>query len=213
MPADLQSLLVFGGTFDPPHRGHIELVQAAAQQLGSTHTIIIPTRCSPHKMNQTKQTDGEHRFNMVKLAFMNAANISVSRIEIDRPGPSFAIETLESLRQAIGPTVEIRLLIGMDQAHAFEEWHQWQRILDLATPAVLPRSSSKCANEMGDLLDNVIQPDWVLRDLPLIAVSSTTIRHFFAQSPRVSECDESAGDVLASVPSQVVAYIKSHNLY
>ncbi len=160
-------VLIFGGTFDPPHRAHIELPQAAARELGCDRIVYVPAAINPLKMspNMPPPTPAHHRLAMLRLALRDVPNVEISTIEIDRAaaekGPSYTIDTLRALQQesgkregeraaeaagaagAVGAAgaegTAMHLLIGADQALDFHRWKDWEEILKLATPAVMLR--------------------------------------------------------------------------
>src|SRR5262245_29374614 len=154
-------ILVFGGTFDPPHIAHANLPELAARQLECDEIIYVPAAINPLKQDHPP-TAKEHRLAMLLLAIANIPNAKISAIELDRKGPSYTIDTLRALRQQFAssgdsprtkpsrskrpmpssssdPPPEFRLLLGCDQALSFHEWKDWQEILKLATPAVMVR--------------------------------------------------------------------------
>jgi nicotinate-nucleotide adenylyltransferase len=159
-------ILIFGGTFDPPHRAHAALPVMAAELLDCDLILFVPAAISPLKTAQPC-ADPEHRLAMLLLAIADVSNAKISTIELDRAasagaGPSYTIDTLRALHdeyshaqklqtaavhtdppQAPSPKPqdfpEFRLLIGCDQALDFHRWKDWQQILLLATPAVMLR--------------------------------------------------------------------------
>lgn len=206
MTAESTQLLLYGGTFDPPHRAHVELPRLVAQRLGCDQILYIPARSSPLK--ERDPTPAAHRLVMLRLALSRVPEARISTIELDRPGPSYTVDTLERLRDAFGPSVPMRLLIGTDQAVQFHRWRQWERILEFATPAVMlrPPSDRESLREAmrevhGDAgADRWL--DWTV-DVPVMGISASRLRQQIAAG-------EDPGSDLAA---PVLAYIRDHGLY
>jgi len=111
-------ILLFGGTFDPPTRAHTTLAPQAAALVGASRLLYVPAAISPHKLEQTP-TEAEHRLAMLKLALMDTDDVEIRTLELDRAGPSYTIDTVETMRSEFGPDTPLRLLIGDDQAESF----------------------------------------------------------------------------------------------
>lgn len=202
IPKDVRSVLLAGGTFDPPHRAHIELAFAAASQADCDHILFVPAGRSPFKSENP--TGGEHRLAMLRLALADRhrRDVSVSRDELDRPPPSYTIDTLRRLRRdALRPDAEVCLLIGSDHALRFDRWRDWRDILRLATPVVALRPP----HTKQSLRDAGLDERWLnwIIETPLDPVKSTNVR----------ERLERGDDVSGLLDPRVVAYIKEHGLY
>ena len=138
MAEQAQGILVFGGTFDPPHRAHVQLPALVARQLGCGRIIYIPAARSPLK-SQAPLTAAEHRLAMLVLAIRDVRGAEISTIELDRGGPSYFIDPVVALREQLGEEADLRFLIGADQALEFHHWKDWPGILRLAAPAIILR--------------------------------------------------------------------------
>lgn len=110
---------VFGGSFDPPHAAHLTLARSALQHLALDRLLILPTGQAWHK--QRTLSPAHHRLAMAKLAFGDLARVAIDAREIDRPGPSYTIDTLREIA-ADWPGAELFLLIGEDQARNWQHW-------------------------------------------------------------------------------------------
>ncbi len=128
-------ILLYGGSFDPPHRGHIQIPYEAMMHLGFDHVLYVPAFQSPLK--QRKLSEDLHRLAMLELAIKDSPYASILTIELDRGGTSYTIDTIEALHNTDD---ELRLLIGADQWAQFQQWHRWEDIVKLANPAIMPRS-------------------------------------------------------------------------
>ena len=129
---------IYGGTFDPPHIGHLNAAEAARDQLGIDRLILIPAGIPPHKRLQMSSASGEDRLEMVKLAAEHLKGAEVSDTEIKRTGKSFTSDTVRQIKQS-APNDDIYLFIGTDMLMIFEEWHEFQSIFDMCTLAVFAR--------------------------------------------------------------------------
>jgi len=186
---------LFGGTFDPVHQAHVALAHAALDALQLDEVRWVPTGESWHKDCTT--TPAGHREAMLRLAIAGEPRFSLSRIEIERAGPSYTLDTVRELAAA-EPAIEWVLLIGGDQYAALHGWRDWRTLLSLVTLAV--------ANRPGPARppDPEVQghPHRVV-PLPMLDISSTEIRR------RVSV----GADISQLVPPQVARYIETHRLY
>jgi nicotinate-nucleotide adenylyltransferase len=203
-------VLIFGGTFDPPHRAHIELPQAAARELGCDRILFIPASINPLKCapGQSPPTPAQDRVAMLRLALRDVPRVDISEIELRREGPSYTIDTLRALAVQARPEVR-HLLIGADQALDFHRWNDWREVLRIAAPAVMlrpPWTHASFAAALRERYDEAESQAWearTLHTLPLMDISATEIR------ARVA-----AGEPLADlVPPDVEAYVREHGLY
>jgi nicotinate-nucleotide adenylyltransferase len=201
-------ILVFGGTFDPPHRAHIELPRAAARRLNCDRILYVPARANPLKQDVPPPTAAEHRLAMLDLALADVPEAQVSTIELDRPPPSYTVDTLEELRRIHAEPCDFRLLIGADQALAFHAWKDWRRILELAVPAVMlrpPWDAAAFARELATRFDAAEADQWLrwVVPTPAMDVSATEVRRRLA-------ANEDTAPLLAPA---VAAYIRKNHLY
>ncbi|MBK7006772.1 MAG: nicotinate (nicotinamide) nucleotide adenylyltransferase [Burkholderiales bacterium] len=190
---------VFGGAFDPPHRGHVALAQTALQQLQLDVLHAIPTGQAWHKSRDL--TAGEHRLAMTRLAFEGIDRVQVDAREIARSGPSYTVDTLTEL-QAAYPQAQLYLLVGEDQAQALPTWHRWQALVRLAIICVAARADHTGATGQFDALKSLL-PDLRILKMPPLAISATDIRRRLAHHE----------NVIPLVFEPVARYIDHHHLY
>ncbi|MHC4142823.1 MAG: nicotinate (nicotinamide) nucleotide adenylyltransferase [Planctomycetota bacterium] len=200
-------LLIFGGTFDPPHVAHLALPPLVAQQLGCQRILYVPAAVNPLK-TANDATPGPHRLAMLRLALARVPNAEISSIELERPGPSYTVDTLEALREQLDPESELHLLIGSDQALVFQQWKHWERILELATPAVMvrpPLDEATYRRRLGETYPPEQARRWLewMADVPSMDVCATGLRR------RLTEGE----DVRGLLQPAVLAYIREHGLY
>ena len=184
---------VYGGTFDPVHLGHAIQARDALEQLRLDALVFVPCRRSPFKSRGPFATEAE-RLAMLKVALRSEARFWVSRCEMDRPAPSYAVETALEIREAF-PRSALFWLIGGDQLGGLDRWHRADELRGLVQFVVLPREGEGQKEE----------PDAVL-SLPeprRVDISSTDIRHRVKSRLPIDHL----------VPAPVAAYIKRHGLY
>ena len=200
------SLGVFGGTFDPIHLAHLAVAQEAAESLGLERVLFIPAGEPPHKPGQAITT-AAHRFAMVELAIAGNERFAVDRLELERPGPSYTVDTLEALRATrvgAGASADLTLVLSADAFLGLMTWREPRRVLELARVVVAPRDGYPAAG-----------PDFLARHLPDLAERAT-----FLDGPRLrlsaSELRSRAAagrSLRYLVPDAVAAYIGDHALY
>jgi nicotinate-nucleotide adenylyltransferase len=177
-----QHVVLFGGSFDPPHVAHVALPVLAMQAVGADAVAFIPAANAPHKRGRA-QTPVHHRLAMLRLAVETSPRCVVLTDEIDRAangtsgGASFTVDTLESLHARF-PRVKMRLLIGADMLRIFDTWRSPERIVELAEPLVMVRPPDTRESLLDSLPRGYRRGEWEPRllDLPRIDVSSTLIR-------------------------------------
>ena len=198
-----QRIGVFGGAFDPPHHAHVALARAAIQQFQLDFLHVIPTGQAWHKVRSLSAA--EHRLAMTTLAFQDEPKVVIDERELQRTGPTFTIDTLEAL-QAQNPQARLYLFMGADQFAAFQQWHRWNDILDIAIICIAARAHSAWATGQLDAYPGHSSRFAVL-EMPPLAVSATQIRQLIG-SRAISTTD------LAQLVSEPVArYISLHRLY
>lgn len=133
-------IAVFGGSFNPPHIGHIEASQKVLERLRADKLLIIPAAQAPQKKQDPELPDATVRLSMARLAFEGLAQTEVSDMEIARGGVSYTVDTLKELKKQY-PDVGLFLMMGTDQMENFESWKDYRRIMELCTLAPFPRKS------------------------------------------------------------------------
>lgn len=168
---------IFGGTFDPPHKGHIQAVAGAAKALGLDRLLLIPGNIPPHKALQASSASAGERLEMTKLAAAELENCEVSDMELRREGRSYTVDTLRILKEQC-PDDELTFIMGSDMLLSFHTWREPREILELARIAAFPRGTddeiTHCGNTeairayFGDRLTIV--------NIDPVEISSTRIR-------------------------------------
>jgi len=186
---------IFGGTFDPPHVGHVLTAGDACETLGLDRLIFVPAAGQPFKVNAPAVASPKDRLAMVRLAIGGDARFEVSDIEMERGGLSYTVETLEALALS-WPGAELFLILGIDALESFERWKSPERIRELATIAVLIRGDSDF-DESG-------------RAGAVVRVSS---RRIDVSSSEIRRRLREGKPITAFVAESVERYIATANLY
>jgi nicotinate-nucleotide adenylyltransferase len=193
---------LFGGTFDPPHVGHLILASEAKSQLELTRILWTVTPDPPHKQDQSI-TSLEHRLAMVKLAIEDNPSFELSDVELNRPGPHYTIDTIKLLAEQ-NPDAEIVPIIGGDSLHDLPTWHQPKEILYAAHWVGVMRRPGEETNL--DALERElpgISSKIHYVDAPLLEIASREIRDRAA----------SGKPFRYYLPESVYEYIEQHHLY
>ena len=196
---------VLGGTFDPPHLGHLILGQEAYEALGLAQVLFVPAG-EPWRKAGRELSPREHRLAMVRLAIGDNPAFAVSTSEIDRPGPSYTADTMAELAEQFGPETELFLIMGADSLADFPHWHEPQRILELARLAVAERPELEqpgFGEGLPDELAGAMRGRVVWMRMPPIAISASAVR----------ERVERGLSIRYWVPGAVEEYIRGHGLY
>jgi nicotinate-nucleotide adenylyltransferase len=185
---------ILGGSFDPPHVGHLAMARGARETLGLDKVLLMPALRPPHK-NSTDLSGWDHRLAMAKLAARDVDGVEVSSHERDTPGESFTVELLRRYRDAHDD--DLYFILGADSLRDLRGWREPEAILALATLVVFPRTG------IEPRLDVEGDASIVVFESPVIDVSSSEIR-----------TKRRSGESIQSlVPADVLDYIEKHSLY
>lgn len=206
-------LAILGGTFDPVHFGHLRPALEVREALGVERIHLVPARTPPHR--DDPGADAKHRLAMLELAVEGLKELVIDRRELERDGPSYSVDTLQSLREEY-PDRPLALVIGEDAFASLSTWRRWQRIPELAhivvmtrpgAPRVLDAALENLAAERR--LDDPAQlgdsPSGGLAAIPVtpLAISASGIRALIREDR----------DPRWLLPDAVRAYIIEHGLY
>jgi nicotinate-nucleotide adenylyltransferase len=192
---------ILGGAFNPPHIGHLVCAQEALVQLQLEKVLFMPFGQPPHRELEA-DPGAEARLALVELAIGGDARFEVSRLEVDRTGPSYTADTLRELKEK-GPDDELFLVLGGDQAAALPRWHEPETVLSLATVAVVERSNWS-RNAIGITVARLRGAERIrYLDMPIMQVSSSAIRR------RVG----GGLPIRYLVPDKVADHIEAEGLY
>lgn len=191
-----ERLGLFGGTFDPPHLGHLIVAAHVREELGLDRILFMPAMTPPHKQDR-EVSPGAVRLAMVERAIEGEERFSVSDMEVRRGGVSYTIDTVRSML-ADAPGTHLTVLIGMDNLVDFGSWRDPEGILDLARVAVMTRPGYKATGEGASFLRHM-----TLCEVPHIGIAARDIRERVAAGKSIRYL----------VPAQVEAFIHEQGLY
>jgi len=199
----MERIGIYGGTFNPPHIGHIQAAKQAVKTLGLTRLLVIPDRIAPHKAMPGNSASPEQRLDMLRIALADCPGIQVSDIELNREGPSYTYETVLQLRRQY-PDARLVLLMGTDMFLSFHTWKNPRMILENAMLGVFYRGDKgeAAAIDARKAEMEAEGAEVALVQNPVISISSTQMRRLLA-----FRC---AGQFL---PEGVLDYIRENRLY
>ena len=199
----MERIGIYGGTFNPPHLGHIQAAKAAVQALDLTRLLLIPDNIAPHKELPPGSPGPEQRLEMLRLATQDAPELEVSDLELRREGVSYTFETVLALSEQY-PEAQLFLLMGTDLFVSFDTWKNTDIILSHAALGVLCRGEKgeqeAIAEKAAQLSAGGARVELV--NNPVLAISSTQLRRLIA-----FDCAE------PFLPKPVAEYIRQHGLY
>lgn len=182
---------LLGGTFDPPHNGHLLIAQEVLSALALDEVWFIPSQTPPHKEGR-KITSGHHRVEMVKLAIEDNPSFRLNTMEFEREGPNYTIDTMKSLRETY-PSFQFHFIIGADMVEYLSKWHDIDSLVNLVQFVGVKRPGYKLASDY----------DIVEVEVPPFGVSSTLLRDRFAKGKNTKYL----------LPEKVRTYIGEKNVY
>ncbi len=197
---------LFGGTFDPIHFGHLIVARSAAELLGLERVIFLPSVRPPHKTDE-RLTEASHRAAMVRLAIEGEPGIEFNDYDLNRPGRTYTIETVQYFQSLFGQASEMYWIIGSDSLTELGGWRRAAELVDLCRIITASRGGASVSGL--DRLRNVLTEPQIeklhrgILPTPVIDISSTDVRR------RVNE----GRSIRFLVPESVRAYIESHGLY
>ena len=193
---------ILGGTFNPPHNGHVKLAEAAFAALDLAKLVVVPAGTPPHKALDD-DPGADVRFALSEAAFGGLEGVEVSRLEVDRDGPSWMIDTLRSVGEA-NPDSELVLILGEDAALSLPSWKEPEQIVALAQIAWVERVDGLSNGDVSAVVRGLgAEAEAVLLEMESVPVSSTEVRALAAADSDLSEF----------VPPDVSALISERGLY
>lgn len=209
------SVALFGGTFDPVHNGHLRIASELAELLPVNELRMMPCGFPPHR--DDTEVSAHQRLEMLELGIgVNNSILSVEDIELQRPAPSYSIDTVTFMRKKLGSSTPLFLCVGMDALATINTWRHWKELLSFCHIAVssrpgfsAPKQGPLCewiAQHESDNLNEIKKcPSGYIYfcDLTMLAISSTTIRDKIKQG----------SSIRFMTPEPVVNYIQQHRLY
>ncbi len=201
-----QRIGLMGGTFDPIHYGHLVVAEEVRARLDLAEMFFVPAGQPPHKQGDFI-TPAHHRLAMLELAISSNPHFSISLVDLDRPGPSYTVDTLRLLRQWWGEEVALYFVIGWDSLEELSSWFEPERILEQVTHLVaVHRPGYEEAPQYRSRLEQrlpMLRQRMLSMPAPQLEISATDLRQ------RVAE----GRPVKYQIPEAVERYIAEHGLY
>ena len=194
-------LLLFGGTFDPPHIGHVQLLRHAIDAVKPDKVVVMPAGIPPHK--QAFGTPGELRFAMCADFLKLDERVSCSRYEIGRAGKSFTAQTVAHLQEKY-PGWRIHLVMGSDMLLYFKNWYEWKWLLQNVTIVAQSRDEAETAAMLPAIEELRAEGGEILfMNAPVLKLSSSELR----------EKAEAGEDISQWLPESAAKFVRRHHLY
>ncbi len=194
---------VLGGTFDPIHMGHLIIAEEVRARLELAEVLFVPAGQPLLKLNNAI-SPAEHRVEMVRLAIADEPSFKLSTMEVERPGPSYTVDTMAELSGQIGAGARLFFILGWDNLIQLPQWHEPSRLVKLCRLVPVPRVGhpSPDLDSLEAAIPGLSQ-SLVMLDTPQIEISSSEIRERVGRGLSIHQL----------VPEPVERYIKQHRLY
>lgn len=195
---------ILGGSFDPPHRAHLQVARAARQAFSLDHVVFVPAARPPHKPERVLAA-GQERARMLALLLDDEPAVSVWGVELARPGRSYTIDTVNELRREVGPDVELFLILGSDNLPGLPGWRAAEELLAMVQPIVVPRPGFPVEASELEALSAAARARLVVGvlDCEPVDLSSSALRARLARG-------EDPGD---AVPERLREYVLARGIY
>ncbi len=201
-----KKIILFGGSFNPIHLGHIEVAKFSFNYIGADRLYFVPAKRSPFKKHEPEVSDFD-RVKMIELVIKDEPNFLIDKCELNRPAPSYTVDTLKYFKEEFGKAGEFYWLIGADMVRDLGKWYKIDELFDLCEVCIMNRGGVEDVDfdyveqqlggeKAGRLRKNMIET-------PLIEISSTDVREKLEQGQ----------DVSGLVDDRVLEYIRKNGLY
>ena len=198
----MQRIGVIGGTFDPIHYGHLAAAEEARVRVNLEKVLFVVALLPPHKLDEDV-TPVEHRLAMVRLGIASNPHFEISLVDVDRPGPSFTVDTISMLQEQWGPDTELFFVMGLDSLVEVPTWHQPERLIRLCHLVAVSRPRFEVDMRQLEASVSGISSRVEIIDMPEVDISSSDLQR------RVKE----GLPIKYQVPEEVERYIIEHRLY
>jgi nicotinate-nucleotide adenylyltransferase len=207
------AIAVLGGTFDPVHHGHLRLATDLAEQLNLSSLKLMPSYQPMHR--DIPSATAEQRLEMLRLSICDNSSLDIDARELKRKGPSYTLLSLKEIRQEVGATTPLYFVLGEDAFCHFDQWYQWQELIEYAhiLVAVRPGSHPNFSSDLTNFVNKVkyqgqgypstAYGSVVFIDNAKLEISSTTIRQKITEG----QC------IQYLLPKNVVDYIQLNKIY
>ena len=194
---------VLGGTFDPVHRGHLEIAEQVRVELSLAEVLFVPAG-QPQLKESNYISPAEHRLRMLRLAIMGQPHFRLSTVEIDRVGPSYTVDTITQLQRQFEAGDELFFILGWDSLAQIHQWREPERLIMMCHLVAVPRPGYSLP-DLISLESHIpgVSQRVVMMDRPEVDISATAIRDRVARGLPLGPL----------VPEPVAEYIRQHQLY
>jgi nicotinate-nucleotide adenylyltransferase len=194
---------VMGGTFDPIHNGHLAVAEEVRSRLDLAMLLFVPAGQPWLKMDNAVSPAG-HRVHMVRLAIADKPHLKLSTMEIERPGPTYTVDTMAELQIQLGAENDLFFILGWDSLAGLPQWKEPSRLITLCQLVVVPRPGYPYTDPKAlEALIPGLSRRVILMDKPEMDISASEIRDRVAQGLSISHL----------IPEPVESYIRQHKLY
>jgi nicotinate-nucleotide adenylyltransferase len=207
-------ICILGGTFDPVHFGHLRTALDVQQALGIPRLHLLPCRVPPHRPEPQLPASG--RLQLLKLAVQNEPALEVDTRELERDGPSWMVDTLQSLRDDVGADEPLCLALGMDALAGLADWHHWRDIPSLCHLVVMQRPGSDWPAEgvVADWLETArVDNVAALHEIPAGRVTAVMVRQLDISSTDIRALLAAGKNARYLLPEAVLEHIKQESWY
>lgn len=210
----MKSILIYGGSFDPPHLGHFKTALAVQNDVHFETVFFLP--CKTPVLKRPTHAEAGHRLKMLQLMLQDHPEFKISTVELDRNTPSYMTETLRQIRETVGPACSITLLLGMDAFLNLSQWHAFETLPMLCNLLVIKRQGVSTTTAPAPLAQLFEATN--LNPCDLLNHPNGKIAYFNAGDYPISSTDirekiRLGNDVSNQLPEAIDDYIKRHGLY
>lgn len=197
---------IFGGTFNPVHLGHLAACEAVRGTRGLDRVLLVPSGSPPHKQAEEGLIPGVERLEMVRIAVEGMDFLAPSAVEVERPGPSYMVDTLEILQER-HPGDELLLIVGGDTVGELTTWYSWQRLFELSRIVAVNRPGFSPGFDAAGF------PGISEEILRQCATDTVEMEEVDISSTRIRQAVAGGEDISSWVPGGVSEYIRTHGTY
>ena len=195
-------IALYGGTFDPVHRGHVEVARKVLELFEIEKVVFIPAQLAPHKVGRPV-TEPIHRYAMLALATQDDRRLVISTFELDAPDRRYTVDTIAEFQRRLGDDTELFFIMGADSWSEITTWRDWERLLKMTNHIVVTRPGYDVQPAPSGLAERIFFTDAVMKD-----ISATKIRRLASEG----RADNNA-ELEKLVPKPVADYITKYGIY
>lgn len=220
----MKRIALYGGTFDPVHKGHIAVAHGLSKLFSLDEVLYIPAYVAPHK-RESRVTPALHRYAMLALATQDEPCFCISTLELDAPERPYTFETLTRMRERLGPEAQLFFVLGADSWMEIDTWREWERVLTLSNHIVVTRPGYELSAEhvMGAVRERMVDlrgmsADEAVQEIDAseglkIYITDAVNMEVSATAIRQAVRDGREADWVKHVPQPVADYIRKYGLY